>query len=47
MNVSYVLQDNMSVWWLGNPAEPQLIGALSLQDTRRKVGLTYDPLPAR
>jgi serine/threonine-protein kinase HipA len=43
MNATYVPQDTMSVWWLGNPAEPQLIGALSLQDSHRKVGLTYDP----
>jgi serine/threonine-protein kinase HipA len=33
----------MSLWWLGNPAAPQRIGSLSLQDNRRKVGLSYDP----
>ena len=43
MNAIYVSQDTMSVWWLANPAEPQLIGALSLQDNRRKVALSYDP----
>jgi serine/threonine-protein kinase HipA len=32
----------MSLWWLGDPHAPQRIGNLSLQDQRRKVGLTYD-----
>ena len=32
----------MSLWWLADPAAPQRIGTLSLQDNRRKVGLSYD-----
>lgn len=34
----------MSLWWLGDPNAPQRIGTLSLQDQRRKVALTYDPV---
>jgi serine/threonine-protein kinase HipA len=33
----------MSLWWLGGVLDPVRIGTLSLQDQRRKVGLTYDP----
>ncbi len=33
----------MSLWWLADPRAPQRIGTLSLQDSRRKVGLRYDP----
>lgn len=33
----------MSLWWLADPLAPQRIGTLSLQDSRRKVGLSYDP----
>ena len=43
MSTTYAPQDGMSLWWLGNPAVPQLIGVLSLQDNRRKVALSYDP----
>jgi serine/threonine-protein kinase HipA len=43
MSTTYAPQDSMSLWWLGNPAVPQLIGGLSLQDNRRKVALRYDP----
>ena len=43
MSATYVPQDGMSLWWLTHPAAPQLIGALSLQDNRRKVALIYDP----
>jgi serine/threonine-protein kinase HipA len=43
MKQPYQPQDHMSLWWLGNPTEPQRIGTLSLQDNRRKVGLSYDP----
>lgn len=43
MSATYVPQDGMSLWCLGHPAAPQLIGALSLQDNRRKVALSYDP----
>ena len=43
MNQPYQPQDHMSLWWLGKPTVPQRIGTLSLQDNRRKVGLSYDP----
>ena len=33
----------MSLWWLGDPQQPQRVGTLSLQDQRRKVALRYDP----
>ena len=39
----YQAQDSMSLWCLANPAAPQRIGTLSLQDNRRKVGLSYAP----
>jgi serine/threonine-protein kinase HipA len=41
---AYEPQDSMSLWWLGDPHAPQRIGTLSLQDQRRKVALTYDPV---
>ena len=43
MNPPYQPQDSMSLWWLADPAAPQRIGTLSLQDNRRKVALSYDP----
>ena len=43
MSTSYQPQDQMSLWWLADPLAPQRIGTLSLQDSRRKVGLSYDP----
>lgn len=42
MNPPYQPQDSMSLWWLADPAAPQRIGTLSLQDNRRKVALSYD-----
>lgn len=39
----YRAQDRMGLWWLGQPAAPQLIGHLLLADSRRKVGLEYAP----
>ncbi len=42
MTPSYQPQDSMSLWWLADPAAPQRIGTLSLQDNRRKVALSYD-----
>ena len=42
MSATYTPQDNMSLWWLADPAAPQRIGTISLQDQRRKVALTYD-----
>lgn len=42
MSAPYTPQDNMSLWWLADPAAPQRIGTISLQDQRRKVALTYD-----
>ena len=44
MSQAYEPQDSMSLWWLGDPHAPQRIGTLSLQDQRRKVALTYDPV---
>lgn len=44
MSATYVPQDGMNLWCLCHPAAPQHIGALSLQDNRRKVALTYDPV---
>jgi serine/threonine-protein kinase HipA len=38
----YEPQDSMSLWWLADPRQAQRIGTLSLQDNRRKVGLSYD-----
>ena len=43
MSAPYQPQDQMSLWWLADPLAPQRIGTLSLQDSRRKVGLSYDP----
>ena len=43
MSQAYEPQDSMSLWWLGGVLDPVRIGTLSLQDQRRKVGLTYDP----
>ena len=42
MSSLYQPQDSMSLWWLGDPATPQRMGTLSLQDNRRKVALTYE-----
>ncbi|MDO9483821.1 MAG: HipA domain-containing protein [Hydrogenophaga sp.] len=41
--MAYQPQDSMSLWWLADPAAPQRIGTVSLQDNRRKLGLSYDP----
>lgn len=43
MNRPYQAQDSMALWWLADTAQPQRIGTVSLQDQRRKVGLTYAP----
>ena len=42
MSASYEPQDSMSLWWLGQPAQPVRIGTLSLQDRRRKLALSDD-----
>jgi len=42
VSLPYQPQDSMSLWWLADPAAPQRIGMLSLQDNRRKVALSYD-----
>jgi serine/threonine-protein kinase HipA len=42
VSLAYQPQDSMSLWWLADPAAPQRIGTLSLQDQRRKVALSYD-----
>ena len=41
MNRPYQPQDSMGLWWLADAANPRRIGTISLQDNRRKVGLTY------
>lgn len=43
MSTPYQPQDQMSLWWLADPQSPQRMGTLSLQDSRRKVALSYDP----
>ena len=43
MSSAYQAQDSMALWWLADAARHQRIGTLSLQDQRRKVGLTYAP----
>jgi serine/threonine-protein kinase HipA len=43
MNASnFIPQDTMYLWWLGNPATPQLVGDIRLADRNRKVSLSYD-----
>jgi serine/threonine-protein kinase HipA len=44
VNLPYQAQDSMSLWWLADVQAPQRIGTLSLQDQRRKVALSYDPV---
>lgn len=41
MAVSVPTLISMSLWWLANPAAPQRIGTVSLQDNRSKLGLSY------
>jgi serine/threonine-protein kinase HipA len=43
VNRPYQPQDDMSLWWLGDPVTPVRIGTVNLQDQRRKVALRYDP----
>ena len=40
---NYKPQDAMSLWWLGNPMSPRLIGRISLADSNRRVALEYAP----
>jgi len=44
VSTPYQPQDQMSLWWLADPLVPHRIGTLSLQDSRRKVALSYDPV---
>lgn len=39
----YQPQDRMSLWWLGDPAQPRLIGHIFLADSARRVALEYAP----
>lgn len=39
----YQPQDRMSLWWLGDPARPRLVGSIMLADSARKVALEYTP----
>jgi hypothetical protein len=40
--LSYQPTDEMSLWWLGQPEAPTLIGRLEFISTLRGVGLRYD-----
>ena len=40
--ISYQPADEMSLWWLGDPDAPVLIGRLEFISTLRGVGLRYD-----
>lgn len=39
---SFIPQETMYLWWLGDSAVPRLIGDIRLADRNRKVALTYD-----
>ena len=41
MSPNYIPQDTMSIWWLGNPSEPKLVGKIYLSEGNRKVALEY------
>jgi serine/threonine-protein kinase HipA len=38
---AYRPQDSLSLWWLGDPAQPRPVGELALQQGGRAVGLRY------
>ena len=42
MAEDYVPQDRLSLWWLGDPSQPQRIGEIQLLQGGRGVGLRYD-----
>ena len=39
----YQPRDSLSLWWLGNPAQPRLVGEIALQYGGRGVTLRYAP----
>ena len=41
MNDPYIPQDELSVWWLGDPADPKLIGHLRYVPSMRAVSMHY------
>lgn len=41
MSQSYIPQDAMSLWWMGNPSDPKLVGKIFLVEGNRKVALEY------
>ncbi len=43
MAEKYVPQDHLYLWWLGEPAQPRLIGEIGLADGGRAVSLRYTP----
>ncbi|HET7541732.1 MAG TPA: HipA domain-containing protein [Polyangiaceae bacterium] len=42
-SVAYVARDELFLWWLADPARPELIGELKLVRTLRGVSLRYAP----
>ena len=43
MGEAYHPQDTLSLWWLGEPQQPRLVGQLHLVQGNRAVGLEYAP----
>ncbi|MBC7603815.1 MAG: HipA domain-containing protein, partial [Ramlibacter sp.] len=43
MDKPYVPTDSLTLWYLGSPASPQLVGELNLQHGGRAVALAYAP----
>lgn len=41
MNDAYIPQDELSVWWLGDPSDPRLIGHLRYVPSMRAVSMHY------
>ncbi|MBC7376534.1 MAG: type II toxin-antitoxin system HipA family toxin [Burkholderiaceae bacterium] len=43
MAEKYLPQDRMTLWWLGDPAQPRMVGELGLAAGGRSVSLRYAP----
>ena len=43
MNTPYQPQDELFIWWLGEPARPRYVGTLQMVRTLRGVSLSYAP----
>jgi serine/threonine-protein kinase HipA len=43
MNTPYQARDQLFLWWLGEPAQPRLVGTLQQVRTLRGVSLVYAP----